>query len=227
MDSANKALSSNEQLLADEIERLKRHNHHATTSKYFGVRKRGAVVRAKDLTRQAAAVIITRSARTHFVSKRNKVSRFDIFLVARDLDKKHYGCWASVRTVLFAALYFTILVFQQQPQRAVSVVKALADMGDNVKYDDGHENWDDVAEQQDFTDWVRSAIIQLWDSEVTQSYQFDALVPAAERPIGWYVTPCTMYNGVDLSLGFFTYSFPMNYFAKLGTGPTIGSSEDC
>ena len=116
MDSANKALSSNEQLLADEIERLKRHNHHATTSKYFGVRKRGAVVRAKDLTRQAAAIIITRSARTHFVSKRNKVSRFDIFLVARDLDKKHYGCWASVRTVLFAALYFTILVFQQQPQ---------------------------------------------------------------------------------------------------------------
>ena len=95
---------------------------------YFGGEKKSVFRTAESLTRREAAFMITRFIHRTFLSKRNVVSRFDLFLVSTDIKLKHSGCWAAARFAIYTVLFFTILWLQQQPTRTVSVIKSLAEV---------------------------------------------------------------------------------------------------
>jgi len=146
---------------------------------YFA--KRAAVRslrKARDMTRTEAGEIITRACREKFLNEHDRVSRFDIFIVARDIDEKHAGCWSAMRMIVYCALYFAIQVFQQSPERSVSVVQGLSDMGSALSWGaTGRKGWFDVHNNDDLVEFTGAAVEQLYDSRRSQSSEYDALFP--------------------------------------------------
>jgi len=67
-------------------------------------------------------------------------------------------------------------------------IASCTQVGDNIKFDDNHETFGDIAAMADFIAWTRAAIVHFYDDKAVQSAQFDALIPLSNRPRGWAAT---------------------------------------
>ena len=119
------------QIVLDELKRLlaaeaKEQTH---SIKYFGGQRRKTVTKTcANLTRAEAGSMIVTAAQRHVDRKHQRVSRFNMFLVAADIDEKHSGCWQAIRTLSFALLFLVVLALQQQPWASVQVTRGLREV---------------------------------------------------------------------------------------------------